>query len=63
VGDARHVVCDASKLRGLGWEPLVPVAEGVKRYAAWFLSGDSVGKLPDVGNALRDAGIVRSIHA
>lgn len=61
-GDARHVVCDASKLRELGWEPQTPVGEGVKRYAAWFLADGRATAVPD-GNAMRDAGIVRSVHA
>ncbi len=62
-GDARHVVCDASRLRGLGWEPQVTVAEGVARYAEWFLSEGAPSNVPDVGNLLRDAGVVRSVHA
>jgi len=35
-GDARHLVTDPARLRSLGWEPRVPVADGVRRYVEWF---------------------------
>jgi dTDP-L-rhamnose 4-epimerase len=36
LGDARHLVTDASRLRSLGWSPQVPIEEGLRRYAAWI---------------------------
>ena len=36
--DFRHLVADNSSLRALGWEPKVPIQEGVRRYADWILS-------------------------
>ncbi len=36
--DFRHLIADSSKLRARGWEPSVPVVEGVRRYAEWILS-------------------------
>jgi dTDP-L-rhamnose 4-epimerase len=35
-GDFRHLFTDATRLRALGWEPLVPLDEGLRRYAAWI---------------------------
>jgi hypothetical protein len=35
-GDFRHLVTDAGKLRALGWEAQVPLADGLQRYAAWI---------------------------
>lgn len=35
-GDFRHLFTDATRLRTLGWEPLVPLEEGLRRYAAWI---------------------------
>lgn len=35
-GDFRHLVTDNSKLRALGWEPKVPVQDGLRRYADWI---------------------------
>jgi dTDP-L-rhamnose 4-epimerase len=36
--DFRHLIADNSKMRALGWEPEVRVADGVRRYADWILS-------------------------
>ena len=36
--DFRHLIADNSRLRAIGWQPTVPVAEGVRRYAEWILS-------------------------
>lgn len=36
--DFRHLMADNSKLRARGWEPAVPVADGVRLYADWILS-------------------------
>lgn len=41
-GDCRHLVSDASRLRALGWEPEVPVEEGLKRYADWIRTYSSI---------------------
>jgi len=35
-GDFRHLFTDATRLRALGWEPQVPLEEGLRRYAAWI---------------------------
>jgi dTDP-L-rhamnose 4-epimerase len=34
-GDTRHVFSDVSRLRALGWQPAVPLAEIVDGYIAW----------------------------
>jgi dTDP-L-rhamnose 4-epimerase len=41
-GDFRHLVADASRLRALGWEPKVPLEEGLQRYAVWIQGYGSV---------------------
>jgi len=35
LGDARHVISDVSRLRTLGWEPRVSLAEIVESYIDW----------------------------
>jgi dTDP-L-rhamnose 4-epimerase len=41
-GDFRHLSTDAARLRALGWAPQVPLAEGLRRYAAWITTFASV---------------------
>jgi dTDP-L-rhamnose 4-epimerase len=41
-GDFRHLVSDSNKLRAIGWEPQVPLQEGLKRYASWIQSFGTV---------------------
>lgn len=36
LGDTRHTVSDISKLRQLGWEPIIPVEQNVEEYTAWI---------------------------
>jgi len=36
--DVRHLIADNTRLTGLGWAPIVSVAEGVQRYADWILA-------------------------
>lgn len=36
LGDARHVIPDILKLKGLGWEPTTSVEEIAKEYIAWL---------------------------
>jgi dTDP-L-rhamnose 4-epimerase len=35
VGDTRHILSDISKLRSLGWAPVVQQADMVREYIAW----------------------------
>jgi len=37
-GDVRHLVTDSTRLRALGWQPMVLVEEGLQRYANWIQS-------------------------
>jgi UDP-glucose 4-epimerase len=37
-GDPRHWKADVGRIRGLGWEPAVPLAAGLAAYAAWARS-------------------------
>jgi dTDP-L-rhamnose 4-epimerase len=35
-GEVRHLFADNSRICALGWQPTVPVEEGLRRYAAWI---------------------------
>jgi nucleoside-diphosphate-sugar epimerase len=37
-GDARHISSDVTKLKALGWEPIVPLEQIVDEYIAWAQS-------------------------
>ena len=64
VMDTRHMLGDATALRALGWEPLVPLEEGVRRYAAWIgTQGDVREYFTEVEARLRRLGIVREAGA
>jgi len=43
-GDFRHLVTDATRLHSLGWKPLVPLSEGLRRYAAWIENYGSISE-------------------
>jgi dTDP-L-rhamnose 4-epimerase len=62
--DTRHMLGDATALRALGWEPRVPLEEGVRRYAEWIRTqGDVREVFSEVEARLRGLGIVREADA
>jgi dTDP-L-rhamnose 4-epimerase len=62
--DTRHMLGDATALRALGWEPQVPLEEGVGRYAEWIRTqGDVREVFSEVEARLRALGIVREADA
>ncbi len=64
VMDTRHMLGDATALRSLGWEPAVPLEEGVRRYAEWIRTqGDVREVFSEVEARLRGLGIVREVGA
>jgi dTDP-L-rhamnose 4-epimerase len=59
--DVRHLIADNSRIVALGWRPLVPVEEGVRRYADWILSrGRPAEYFAQAEQRLKRLGIVRS---
>ena len=61
--DVRHVFADNSRIRSLGWEPTVPVEEGVKRYAEWILSKDRPSEyFSEAEKTLKKLQIVRKVQ-
>lgn len=60
-GDFRHLVADASKLRRLGWQPEVRLAEGLKRYAAWIEGFGTVEEyFSEAERLLKETKVIRS---
>jgi dTDP-L-rhamnose 4-epimerase len=62
--DFRHLIADSSKLRALGWQPIVPVEEGVRAYAEWILSMKRPAEyFSQAEQTLKQLRIVRTVDA
>lgn len=58
--DFRHLIADNSRILKLGWKPMVPVEEGVRRYANWILSKPRPAEyFSEAEKILKDMRIVR----
>lgn len=62
LGDTRHTISDISKLRKLGWSPVIPVEQNVEEYIRWLqdqpIPADS---LVAAERAMRSSGVVRKV--
>jgi len=38
AGDPLHYQADTTKVRSLGWKPIIPIERGIADYAHWFLA-------------------------
>lgn len=62
VGDTRHTVSDITRLRALGWEPVVPVEESVAEYRRWLLEQRGTREyLVEAERLMREAGVVQQV--
>jgi dTDP-L-rhamnose 4-epimerase len=62
LGDTRHTVSDISRLRGLGWEPLIPVEQNVAEYVAWIRRCGPTGDyLSDAERIMRQQDVVQEV--
>ncbi len=61
LGDTRHTVSDISRMRELGWEPSIPVAQNVREYVDW-LQTQIVKKeyLLEAERVMRESGVVQA---
>jgi dTDP-L-rhamnose 4-epimerase len=60
--DFRHLTADNSKIKALGWEPTVPAAEGIRRYADWILSKEKPAEyFSKAEETLKQLQIVRKV--
>jgi dTDP-L-rhamnose 4-epimerase len=60
LGDTRHTVSDISRMRSLGWEPVVPVEENVRQYISW-LQTQAVSRdyLLEAERVMQESGVVQ----
>jgi dTDP-L-rhamnose 4-epimerase len=63
LGDTRHTVSDISKLRALGWEPVIPVEQNVAEYVAW-IKGQCGTKeyLEEAERVMREQDVVQRVE-
>lgn len=63
LGDTRHTVSDISKLRALGWEPIIPVEQNVKEYVAWIREQRATKEyLLEAEKLMREQGVLREVR-
>lgn len=66
LGDVRHIFADTGRLRALGWEPRVTLADGIAEFVTWLREqGASDASFAAAVSSLRDHGLIRpaSSHA
>ena len=62
LGDTRHTVSDISLLRGLGWEPTVPVEQNVAEYVCWLREQSGTKDyLEEAERVMREGGVVQRV--
>lgn len=61
LGDTRHTMSDISRLRALGWEPVVPVEQTVVEFVEWIKGQPVVyGHLEEAERTMREQGVIRT---
>ena len=62
LGDTRHTISDNAKLNALGWEPVTPVEQNVREYAAWMREQKGTAEyLEEAERIMREQGVIQSV--
>ncbi|HEY8293624.1 MAG TPA: NAD-dependent epimerase/dehydratase family protein, partial [Thermomicrobiales bacterium] len=60
-GEIRHLTSDISRIAALGWQPQVPLADGIARYLDWIRTqGDVADYFTAAATRLREQRIVHT---
>jgi dTDP-L-rhamnose 4-epimerase len=60
LGDTRHTVSDISRLRRLGWQPLVSVEQNVSEYLEWLRTQAVTSEfILEADRVMRESGVVQ----
>ena len=64
LGDTRHTVSDISRIRGLGWEPLIPVEQNVREYLEWLRTQSVTAEfILEADRVMRETGVVQQAES
>ncbi|MFH1722168.1 MAG: SDR family NAD(P)-dependent oxidoreductase [Candidatus Altiarchaeota archaeon] len=58
-GDIRHCVADISKIKSIGFKPSVSVEQGLSELVSWGEQVESVDKVENAAQELREKGLVK----
>jgi dTDP-L-rhamnose 4-epimerase len=60
LGDTRHTVSDISRLRRVGWEPVVPVEQNISEYLEWLQTQSVTTEfVAEADRVMRESGVVQ----
>ena len=63
LGDTRHTVSDISKLRALGWEPIISVEQSVEEYIAWIREQEDTKEyLEEAERVMRKQNVIQRVE-
>lgn len=63
-GDTRHIFSDISKLKRLGWEPVVPIEQSIKEYKLYLEEQVDIEDILEFQrNRMKDLNVVRKISS
>jgi len=63
-GEIRHLTSDISRIAALGWEPQVPLADGIARYLGWIRTqGDVADYFAAAATRLREQRVVHAARS
>jgi dTDP-L-rhamnose 4-epimerase len=61
-GDTRHIYSDISKLKKLGWEPMIPIEQSINEYKQYLKEQVDIEDILEFQNKkMRDLNIVRKV--
>jgi dTDP-L-rhamnose 4-epimerase len=62
-GDTRHIFSDITKLKGLGWQPKIPIEESIRQYWDYLTSQTDIEDILEYAEkTMKSKGVIRAIR-